>query len=167
MGEIVAIAVGAECGVGVGVGVGAGLIVKVTVLVPVPLALVAERMTLLYVPAVVGVPEINPLFEGPVKPGGLLVAPQLPLGMAWFAVIWYESATPTVPVLSPLVMVGAGVGVGGGLIVIVSGLVSLPFELVAVMVAPYVPAVVGVPEITPVVELKPVKPGAGGIGLLE
>ena len=90
------------------------MIVKVTVLVPVPLALVAERMTLLYVPAVVGVPEIDPLFEGPVRPGGLLVAPQLPLGMVWFAVIWYESATPTVPVLSPLVMVGAGVGVGAG-----------------------------------------------------
>ena len=78
----------------------------------------------------------------------------------------YVNAVPTVPVALPLVMLGVGVGVGGGLIVIVSGLVSTPFELVAVMVALNVPAVVGMPEITPVVALKPVKPGAGGIGLL-
>jgi hypothetical protein len=89
------------------VGVGAALIVKVTVLVPVPLALVAERMTLLYIPAVVGVPEMTPVAEGPVRPGGRPVAPQLPLGMAWFAVIWYENATPTVPVVLPLITFGA------------------------------------------------------------
>ena len=61
---------------------GAGAIVNVTVLVPVPLALVALRMTLLYVPAVVGVPEIRPVAEGPVRPGGRPVAPQPPEGMA-------------------------------------------------------------------------------------
>ena len=116
-------------------GVGAGLIVKVTVLVPVPLALVAERMTLLYVPAVVGVPEIDPLFEGPVRPGGLLVAPQLPLGMVWFAVIWYESATPTVPVLSPLVMVGAGVGVGGGGPMANAGVASVMARALPIVIA--------------------------------
>lgn len=94
-------------GDGVGVGVGGGLIVNVTVLVPVPLALVAVRITLLNVPAVVGVPEINPVLEGPLRPGGLLVAPQPPEGMAWFAVIWYENATPTVPVALPLITFGA------------------------------------------------------------
>ena len=88
-------------------GVGAGLIVNVTVLVPVPLALVAVRMTLLCVPAVVGVPEINPVLEGPVRPGGRLLAPQLPLGMAWFAVSCNENATPTCPVWLPVMMFGA------------------------------------------------------------
>ena len=117
------------------VGAGGGLIVKVTVLVPVPLALVAVRLTLLYVPAVEGVPEINPVLEGPVRPGGRLLAPQLPLGMDWFAVIWYESATPTVPVLSPLVMVGAGVGVGGGGPMANAGVASVMARALPIVIA--------------------------------
>jgi hypothetical protein len=41
------------------------------------------------------------------EPGGRPVAPQLLLGMAWFAVIWYEKGTPTWPVALPLIMFGA------------------------------------------------------------
>jgi hypothetical protein len=50
--------------------VGTGLlIVKVNVAVPVPPALVALMVTV-YVPAVVGVPEINPVLVLTVKPAG-------------------------------------------------------------------------------------------------
>jgi hypothetical protein len=50
-----------------------GLIVKVNVALPVPPALVALMVTL-YVPAVVGVPEIKPVFVFTVKPAGNPVA---------------------------------------------------------------------------------------------
>jgi len=54
--------------------VGTGLlIVKVSVAVPVPPALVALMVTV-YVPAVVGVPEINPVLGFTVKPAGNGVA---------------------------------------------------------------------------------------------
>jgi hypothetical protein len=53
-------------------GVG-GLIVKVSVWFPVPPALVALIVTL-YVPAVVGVPEITPVLVSTVKPAGSPVA---------------------------------------------------------------------------------------------
>jgi len=53
-------------------GVG-GLIVKVSVWLPVPPALVALMVTV-YVPAVVGVPEINPMLVSTVKPAGNPVA---------------------------------------------------------------------------------------------
>jgi hypothetical protein len=55
--------------------VGTGLlIVRVSVALPVPPALVALMVTL-YVPAVVGVPEINPVAVFTVKPAGNPVAP--------------------------------------------------------------------------------------------
>jgi len=54
----------------------AGLIVKVNVALPVPPALVALIVTL-YVPAVVGVPEINPVLVFTVKPAGSPVALKL------------------------------------------------------------------------------------------
>jgi hypothetical protein len=59
----------------------AGLIVMTSVALPVPPALVALMVTL-YVPAVVGVPSINPkLLDGggvsSFKPGGSPVAPKL------------------------------------------------------------------------------------------
>jgi hypothetical protein len=57
-------------------------------------------------PAVVGVPEISPVVVFTVNPGGRLLAPQRVIGL-WFAVIWYENGTPTVPVAFPLVMLGA------------------------------------------------------------
>jgi hypothetical protein len=85
------------------VGVGAGLIVNVTTLVPVWPPDVALRVTLV-VPAIVGVPEIKPVVVFTVKPGGNGAAPQL-VGLM-FAVIWYEKATPTVPVALPLVKFG-------------------------------------------------------------
>ena len=47
----------------------AGLIVKVSVALPVPPELVALMVTL-YVPAVVGVPEIKPVLVFTVKPAG-------------------------------------------------------------------------------------------------
>ena len=56
--------------------------VMTNVAVPVPLELVALMVTL-YVPAVVGVPEINPAFPPfvlTVKPGGNPVAPYLLMG---------------------------------------------------------------------------------------
>jgi len=54
--------------------VGTGLlIVKVSVALPVPPALVALMVTV-YVPAVVGVPEINPVLVFTVKPAGNGVA---------------------------------------------------------------------------------------------
>jgi len=56
-------------------GVG-GLIVKVNVWLPVPPALVALIVTV-YVPAVVGVPEINPVLVFTVKPAGSPVALKL------------------------------------------------------------------------------------------
>ena len=55
---------------------GGGLIVKVNVALPVPPALVALIVTL-YVPAVVGVPEINPVLVFTVKPAGSPVALKL------------------------------------------------------------------------------------------
>ena len=54
----------------------AGLIVKVSVALPVPPALVALIVTL-YVPAVVGVPEITPVVVFTVNPPGSPVALKL------------------------------------------------------------------------------------------
>ena len=53
---------------------GGGLIVKVKVALPVPPELVALIVTL-YVPAVVGVPEITPVVVFTVKPAGSPLAP--------------------------------------------------------------------------------------------
>ena len=50
--------------------------VKVSVALPVPPELVALMVTL-YVPAVVGVPEINPVLVFTVKPAGSAVALKL------------------------------------------------------------------------------------------
>jgi len=55
---------------------GAGLMVKVKVALPVPPALVALMVTV-YVPAVVGVPEINPVLVFTVNPAGSPVALKL------------------------------------------------------------------------------------------
>jgi hypothetical protein len=52
---------------------GGGLIVKVKVALPLPLLLVALMVTL-YVPAVVGVPEINPVLVLTLKPADSPVA---------------------------------------------------------------------------------------------
>jgi hypothetical protein len=62
-----------------------GLMVKVSVALPVPPALVALIVTV-YVPAVVGVPEINPVLVSTVKPAGSPVALKL-VGLL-VAVIW-------------------------------------------------------------------------------
>jgi len=52
---------------------GAGLTVKVNVALPVPPALVALMVTV-YVPAVVGIPEITPVLVFTDRPGGSPVA---------------------------------------------------------------------------------------------
>jgi hypothetical protein len=62
-----------------------GLIVKVNVALPVPPELVALIVTV-YVPTVVGVPEINPVLVSTVKPAGSPVALKL-IGLL-VAVIW-------------------------------------------------------------------------------
>ena len=86
--------------------VGAPLIVNVSVAVPVPLPLVALRV-MLYVFAVVGVPEIKPVDVFTVKPAGKGDAPHVLI--AWLAVIWYEYGTPVVPQsVVGLVMLGFG-----------------------------------------------------------
>jgi hypothetical protein len=102
------------------VGIGL-LIVKVSVALPVPPALVALMVTL-YVPAVVGVPEISPVVVFTANPAGSPVA------------------------VRELVMTGVA-----GLIVKVNVALPVPPALVALMVTLDVPAVVGVPEIRPVV----------------
>ena len=58
---------------------GGGLIVKIKVALPVPLLLAALIVTL-YVPAVVGVPEIAPVVVFTVKPAGSPAAPKLMIG---------------------------------------------------------------------------------------
>jgi len=73
----------------------AGLIVKVSVALPVPPELVALMVTL-YVPAVVGVPEITPVLVFTDRPAGSPVALKL-VGLL-VAVIVEENATPTCPV---------------------------------------------------------------------
>ena len=86
--------------------VGTALIVNVSVAVPVPLPLVALRV-MLYVFAVVGVPEIKPVDVFTVKPAGKGDAPHVLI--AWLAVIWYEYGTPVVPQsVVGLVMLGFG-----------------------------------------------------------
>jgi len=75
VGVKVAVGVGVNVAVAVGVGVGAGLIVKVTGWVIVPQLLVVTLRVTLYVPVVVGVPEIKPVDVLTVKPGGNPLAP--------------------------------------------------------------------------------------------
>ena len=78
--------------------------VNVSVPVPVPPVLVALTVTS-YVPALVGVPEINPLVVLSVRPGGRLVASKL-VGV-FDAVMRKPSAVPTVPrAVVALVMAG-------------------------------------------------------------
>jgi hypothetical protein len=81
-------------------------IVSVNVAVPVPLPLVALRV-ILYVPAVVGVPEIKPDAAFTAKPAGNGAAPQVLI--VWLAVIWYEYGNPVFPQsVVGLVMLGFG-----------------------------------------------------------
>ena len=78
------VAVGVKVAVGVGVGVGL-LIVNLRFWVPVPLAFVALK-PIVYVPAVVGVPEIKPVVLR-LSPAGNGAAPHPPGGITWSAVI--------------------------------------------------------------------------------
>jgi hypothetical protein len=86
--------------------VGVAPIVNVSGPVPVPLTLVALRV-MLYVPGVVGVPEIKPVVVFTVKPAGNGAAPHVVI--AWSAVIWYEYGTPVIPQpVVGLVILGLG-----------------------------------------------------------
>ena len=107
----------------------------------------------LYVPAVVGVPKITPVSVFKPNPAGRLpsitaqVIGFVPLA---FRVWLYE--VPTVPPGSEeVVIVGA---TGAASITMLSLRVALPAVLVALTVKLYVPAAVGVPEITPVAAFK-------------
>src|SRR5437667_10157520 len=125
---------------------GAGLIVSASDWVPVPPALVALRVSV-EVPAVVGVPEMSPVVALIVRPAGSPLAPKL-VGLL-VAVIWFGRATRSGTVAVPgLVMTG-----GDGLIVSASDWVPVPPALVALRVTVEVPAVVGVPAMSPVVAL--------------
>ena len=121
----------------------AGLIVSESVCVPVPPALVALRVTL-ELPAVTGVPEIRPVAVLIESPPGNPVALKL-VGLL-VAVIWKLNATPTWPVaVVELVITGVA-----GLIVRVRVAVPVPPELAALKLTLELPAVVGVPEMSPV-----------------
>ena len=87
--------------------------VNVSVCVPVPLPLVALRV-MLYVPVVVGVPEIKPETVSILRPAGKGAAPQVVIG--WSAVIWYEYGTPMVP-LSEVGLVIFGFGAANAVLV--------------------------------------------------
>ena len=139
--------------------VGTGLlIVRVSAALPVPPALVALMVTL-YIPAVVGVPEIKPVLVFTDRPAGSRPVTLKLVGLL-VAVIVYENATPTWPVaVRGLVMTGAG-----GLMVKVNVALPVPPELVALIVTVYVPAVVGVPEIMPVL-VSTVKPAGSPVAL--
>src|SRR2546422_3159438 len=124
----------------------AGVIVPASVRVPMPPALVALRVTV-EAPAVVGVPEMRPVVALSARPAGNPVAPKL-VGLL-VAVIGKLNATPTWPVAVPaLVMTGVA-----GVIVTASVWVPVPPALVALRVTVEAPAVVGVPEMRPVVAL--------------
>ena len=124
----------------------AALIVKVRVAVPVPPLLVAVRVTF-ETPAVVGVPVIKPVPEFTERPAGSPVALRL-VGLL-VAVIWYEKATPTVPLaVVELVITGGTSNDVGEFTVSVKLCVAFGgTPLLAVMVRGYVPVVpaAGVP----------------------
>jgi len=98
------------------------------------------------VPAAVGVPEITPVAESAVKPGGK-VTPVPKLVGLFVAVMMYVKGIPTVPLaVKGLVTTGTPgktdkTSVDGALV---------PLPLVAANVTLNVPAEVGVPEIMPV-----------------
>ena len=116
-------------------------------------------MVTLYIPAVVGVPEIKPVLVFTDRPAGSRPVTLKLVGLL-VAVIVYENATPTWPVaVRGLVMTGAG-----GLMVKVNVALPVPPELVALIVTVYVPAVVAVPEINPVLVLT-VNPAGSPVAL--
>ena len=123
-------------------------------LVSLPALLVAFTVKL-EVPAEVGVPDITPAVERLNPAGRLPLANDHVMGVVPVAA---SVALYAVPVTPPgnvvVVMVGFTVA---ALITMLSVLVSLPTLLLAFTVKLEVPAVVGVPEITPAPErLKPV-----------
>ena len=113
------------------------------VAVPVPLVLVAVMVTAVE-PRLVGVPLITPVVVFRLKPAGNPVAPKL-VGVL-VAVIVYENDTSITP-LAPVALVMTG---SADPMVRLSDAVPLPALFVAVSVTVEVPAVVGVPLMTPV-----------------
>jgi hypothetical protein len=108
----------------------AGEIVNVRVDVPVPPLLVALSATD-EVPATVGVPEIRPVEGLTETPGDSPLAPKL-VG-EFVAVIWYENALPTVPVVFAALVI-----TGGGLSRVINPPAPVRLSAVAFGVAPNV-----------------------------
>ena len=69
--------------------IGAGYTVKVSVWLPVPKGLMAESV-IVFVPAVVGLPEITPVTELRLKPAGRPVAVNL-VGALLAVMVWLKN----------------------------------------------------------------------------
>src|SRR5579859_1371784 len=132
-----------------------GLIVHVKLALPwAPVVSVAVTVTLL-LPAVVGVPEIRPLLELMDRPAGRPLALQVKV---WpdcesVACICRLTAVPTVPVWLPGLDTVTVLPLCGLIVHVKLALPWAPVVSVAVTVTLLLPAVVGVPEIRPLLEL--------------
>ena len=113
-----------------------------------PVALVALTVKL-DVPTADGVPEITPAVER-VKPAGNVPVLLHVIGVLPVAVSVWLYGVPTVPPANVVVVM---VGATGAAIVIDRSFVTLPVALVALTLKLNVFATVGVPEITPAVEI--------------
>ncbi len=133
-----------------------GLIVNTKVAVPVPALLVAFKPRRIPPGAVgaVGVPMMRFVTASKTRPagsGGGVVTLKL-VGL-FEASSWYEKGVPTTPWADKRLLVKTGRTTAGPLIVRFKVAVPVPSALVARMVMLYGPAVVGVPEMTPVTGL--------------
>jgi phosphohistidine swiveling domain-containing protein len=124
--------------------------------VPIPTALAALTVKL-DVPTAVGVPEITPVVPARFKPVGNVPLPIVHvIGVSPVAASVWLYAVPTVPFGNVAVVIVGAIPSPTAVIVMDNGLVLFPAALVALTVKLDVPAVVGVPEITPVpARLKP------------
>jgi hypothetical protein len=134
---------------------GATAIVMDNDFVSCPLRLLAF-MVKVDVPTVVGVPEIAP-FAAKLKPAGNVPLSRLHvMGMSPVASSVWLYAVPTIPFGNVSVLIAGAVLV----IVMKSGVAWYPAALVALTEKEDVPAIVGVPEITPVSSM--LKPSGNG-----
>ena len=101
-------------------------------------------MDTLYVPPAVGVPEIRPA-EFTESPGtGVIVYDVGEL----LATIWYENAVPTRATSGAEAGVITGTPTGALIVKVTTVAAPVPAALLALIETRYVPAAVGVPEIT-------------------
>lgn len=132
-----------------GAAAAAAMVIVSVELAPVPAELLALTVTAV-VPATVGVPVMAPEVVFTDNPGGS--APTLKLVGVLLAVRVNEKAVPTVPgALAPLVI--AEVPVAGLIVMMMVAVAFNPAESVTVTEPVEVPAVVGVPVMSPEVAL--------------